>query len=387
MQKKTYLTILPVMFGFFIMAFVDLVGLASNYVKDDFGFNDTVSNLISVACYVWFLVFSIPTGIMMNRYGRKTVVLMSFLLTAVAMLLPVIFSQSFPVILVAFALIGIGNTFLQVSLNPLVQDVVASDKLTGTLTLGQFIKSAASLLAPVLFPAFAASFLGWKTAFLIYAVICLIGTLWLGLTPIQRSEPSSDVSFGATFRLLKDKTILLFFLGILALVGADVGIGFTFPKILQEKFSMSLDSSAPYLTVYFLAKAAGAFVGGLVLMKLKEDKFYLVSIIVALAGLAGMAVADTLLLELVAVAVFGLGYANLFSIIFSLALKHAPARSNEVSSLLIMGVAGGAVVTPVLGIVTDFFKTQNAAVVAVIVVWVFVISLYGLVRKISAEVN
>ena len=375
--------ILPVMFGFFIMAFVDLVGLASNYVKNDFGFSDTVSNLISIACYVWFLVFSVPTGVMMNKFGRKTVVLASFILTAVAMLLPVLFSQSFPVILMAFALIGIGNTFLQVSLNPLVQDVVSADKLTGTLTLGQFIKSAASLLAPVLFPAFAASFLGWKTAFLIYAVISLVGALWLGLTPMKRNEPSANVSFTATFGLLKDKTILLFFMGILALVGADVGIGFTFPKILQEKFSMSLDASAPYLTVYFLAKAAGAFVGGIVLMKLKEYKFYLASILLAVLGLGWMLLADSLLTELIAVAVFGLGYANLFSIIFSLALKHAPSRSNEVSSLLIMGVAGGAVVTPLLGVVTDMFGTQNAAVVVVIAVWVFVMCLYGLVRKTS----
>lgn len=382
MNRKLFV-ILPVMFGFFIMAFVDLVGLASNYVKNDFGFSDTVSNLISIACYVWFLVFSVPTGVMMNKFGRKTVVLASFILTAVAMLLPVLFSQSFPVILMAFALIGIGNTFLQVSLNPLVQDVVSADKLTGTLTLGQFIKSAASLLAPVLFPAFAASFLGWKTAFLIYAVISLVGALWLGLTPMKRNEPSANVSFTATFGLLKDKTILLFFMGILALVGADVGIGFTFPKILQEKFSMSLDASAPYLTVYFLAKAAGAFVGGIVLMKLKEYKFYLASILLAVLGLGWMLLADSLLTELIAVAVFGLGYANLFSIIFSLALKHAPSRSNEVSSLLIMGVAGGAVVTPLLGVVTDMFGTQNAAVVVVIAVWVFVMCLYGLVRKTS----
>lgn len=382
MNRKLFV-ILPVMFGFFIMAFVDLVGLASNYVKNDFGFSDTVSNLISIACYVWFLVFSVPTGVMMNKFGRKTVVLASFILTAVAMLLPVLFSQSFPVILMAFALIGIGNTFLQVSLNPLVQDVVSADKLTGTLTLGQFIKSAASLLAPVLFPAFAASFLGWKTAFLIYAVISLVGALWLGLTPMKRNEPSASVSFAATFSLLKDKTILLFFLGILALVGADVGIGFTFPKILQEKFSMSLDASAPYLTVYFLAKAAGAFVGGIVLMKLTEYKFYLASILLAVLGLGWMLFADSLLTELIAVAVFGLGYANLFSIIFSLALKHVPSRSNEVSSLLIMGVAGGAVVTPLLGVVTDMFGTQNAAVVVVIAVWVFVMCLYGLVRKTS----
>lgn len=364
------------------MAFVDLVGLASNYVKNDFGFSDTISNLISIACYVWFLIFSIPTGIMMSRYGRKTVVLVSFILTAAAMLLPVIFADSFVVILLAFALIGIGNTFLQVSLNPLVQDVVSGEKLTGTLTLGQFIKSAASLLAPVLFPAFAVSFLGWKTAFLVYAVISLIGALWLGLTPLPKTVSSTSVSFSETVSLLKDTTILFFFLGILALVGADVGIGFTFPKILQEKFALTLDESAPYLTFYFIAKAAGAFVGGLLLMKLKEDKFYIVSIMIALAGLVWMLFAGSLVTELIAVAVFGLGYANLFSIIFSLALKHSPSHSNEVSSLLIMGVSGGAVVTPVLGIVTDCFHTQNAAVIAIIVVWVFVISLTGLIKKV-----
>ena len=280
-----------------------------------------------------------------------------------------------------------GNTFLQVSLNPLVQDVVSAEKLTGTLTLGQFIKSAASLLAPVLFPAFASSFLGWKTAFLVYAVISLIGAVWLGLTPIKRNQPSESVSFVATFKRLGDKTILMFFLGILALVGADVGIGFTFPKILQEKFSMTLDASAPYLTVYFLAKAAGAFAGGLMLMKLREEKFYLVSAVVAVAGLVWMFLAGSLAAELVAVAVFGLGYANLFSIIFSLALKHSPEHSNEVSSLLIMGVAGGAVVTPVLGVVTDVFGTQNAAIAVIVAVWVFVLSLSALVRKTSVNVN
>lgn len=385
MNKKSGLALLPVMFGFFIMAFVDLVGLASNYVKNDFGFNDTVSNLISVACYVWFLVFSIPTGMMMNRYGRKMVVVMSFMLTAVAMMLPVIFSESFAVILLAFALIGIGNTFLQVSLNPLVQDVVSKDKLTGTLTLGQFIKSAASLLAPVFFPAFAASALGWKTAFLIYALISVVGAVWLGATYIPKNQPSENVSFAGTFRLLKDKTILLFFLGILALVGADVGIGFTFPKILQEKFTMTLDSSSRYLTFYFMAKAAGAFAGGILLMKLKEDRFYLVSIVIAVLGLVWMLFAGSLVTELIAVVVFGLGYANLFSIIFSLSLKHAPEFSNEISSLLIMGVSGGAVVTPVLGILADSFNTQNAAVAAVIAVWIFVVSLAGLVRKVAGN--
>lgn len=386
MKEKNFLwTLLPVMFGFFIMAFVDLVGLASNYVKSDFGMSDTVSNLISIACYIWFLIFSVPVGMLMNRFGRKTVVLVSFIVTAAAMLLPIIFPHSFAVILMAFALIGIGNTFLQVSLNPLVQDVVSGDVLTGTLTLGQFVKAAGSLLGPVLLPAFAASALGWKTAFLIYAIICVIASVWLGMTPVPRRESSSKASFSGTFSLLKDRTILLFFLGILALVGADVGIGFTFPKVLQEKFHMTLDSSARFLTVFFIAKTVGAFAGGILLMKIREDRFYAVSIIVALAGLLGMVFAPVLWIELLAVAVFGLGYANLFSIIFSLALKHAPSHSNEVSSLLIMGVAGGGVVTPVLGVVTDIFHSQDAAIVVVCIVWVFVMSLTGLIRRENTE--
>jgi len=150
------------MFGFFVMGFVDIVGITTSYVKNDFShLTDTMVNLISLSCFLWFLVLSIPTGMLMNRIGRKKTVLLSFAFHVLAMCLPLV-AYDFTAILIAFALIGIGNTLLQVSLNPLVTDVVANDKLTGTLTLGQFVKAVSSFLGPILAAWVTGSFFGWK---------------------------------------------------------------------------------------------------------------------------------------------------------------------------------------------------------------------------------
>lgn len=385
-KSRTNLTaLLPVMAGFFIMAFVDLVGLASNYVKQDFMMNDTVANLISVACYIWFLVFPVPTAMMMNRFGRRKVVIAGYIITAVALLIPLAMPKSFAAVLVAFALIGIGNTVLQVAMNPLVQQVVAPEKLTGSLTIGQFVKAAASLLGPILFPAFAGAALGWRTTFLVYSVLCILASVWLGAVKIKEEGSVANPSFGDTFKLFKDRTIFVFFLGILALVGADVGMAFTLPRVLQERFALSLDDASRYLTIYYLSKTAAAFAGGILLMKIKEDVFYIVSGIIALAGLALMVFAPSLALEITGLVVFGIGMANLFSIIFSLSLKHKADSSNEVSALLIMGVAGGGVVTPVLGILTDAFHTQTAALISIVAVWVFTLAISPLVKKTAHE--
>ena len=118
------------MFGFFIMGFVDIVGIATSYVKSDFaGLSDSVVNMISLSCFLWFLVLSIPTGMLMNRIGRKNTVLLSFAVHVLAMCMPLI-AYDFASVLIAFGLIGIGNTLLQVSMNPLVMEVVTKDKLT-----------------------------------------------------------------------------------------------------------------------------------------------------------------------------------------------------------------------------------------------------------------
>lgn len=378
--------ILPVMFGFFIMGFVDIVGVSTSYVKNDFaGMNDTMVNLISLSCFLWFFLLSIPTGMLMNRIGRKKTVLLSFALHVAAMIVPLA-AYDFTAVLIAFALIGIGNTLLQVSLNPLVTNVIAGDKLTGTLTLGQFVKAVSSFLGPIIAAAVTGSFLGWKMIFPIYAAISLLALVWLWLTPIaEQKVASADISIGHTFSLLKDKYIVAFFIGILVLVGVDVGMGITFPKLLMERCNLPLTDAGMGNSVYFFARTVGAFLGGILLMKLPERKFFAASVFVALAGLAGMIFLHGLWSILACVAIFGIGYANLFSIIFSISMQRVPERANEVSALLIVGVAGGAVIPPVLGVITDAFGSQGAAIIALSVVWLYLVFLIGAINAHSKK--
>ena len=378
--------ILPVMFGFFIMGFVDIVGVSTSYVKNDFaGMNDTMVNLISLSCFLWFFLLSIPTGMLMNRIGRKKTVLLSFALHVAAMIVPLA-AYDFTAVLIAFALIGIGNTLLQVSLNPLVTNVIAGDKLTGTLTLGQFVKAVSSFLGPIIVAAVTGSLLGWKMIFPIYAAISLLALVWLWLTPIaEQKVASADISIGHTFSLLKDKYIVAFFIGILVLVGVDVGMGITFPKLLMERCNLPLTDAGMGNSVYFFARTVGAFLGGILLMKLPERKFFAASVFVALAGLAGMIFLHGLWSILACVAVFGIGYANLFSIIFSISMQRVPERANEVSALLIVGVAGGAVIPPVLGVITDAFGSQGVAIIALSVVWLYLVFLIGAINAHSKK--
>ena len=383
---KSSRAILPVMSGFFIMGFVDIVGVATNYVKADFtGMDDKVAGLISLSCFLWFLILSIPTGMLMNRIGRKKTVILSFIVTALAMVIPLI-NYSFPAVLVAFTMLGIGNTILQVAQNPLVSSVVSKERLTGTLTLGQFVKAISSFLGPILTAAFAGGILGWKMIFPVYAVVTLLTMCWLALSPIEEQlVERSEITFARTFSLLKDKYIVLFFIGILVLVGVDVGMGVTFPKLLQERCSLPLEKAGMGNSVYFLARTVGAFLGGIILMRYSAPKFFTGSVILALASLLGLIFARNLTLILVLVALFGLGYSNLFSIVFSTSMLRVPEKTNEVSALLIVGVCGGGVITPLLGIITDTFGKQAPAIIALAAVWLFMVLLIPFIGKVKTS--
>ncbi len=373
------------MFGFFIMGFVDIIGIAINYVKQDFVFlNDTLANMLAMSCFLWFLVFSIPTGMLVNKIGRKKTVLVSFLLHVVALCIPFI-AYNFTFVMIAFAFVGIGNTLLQVALNPLVTDVVSKEKLTGTLTLGQFVKAICSFLGPIITSWATGMTFGWKLVFPVYAITSLVAFIWLWLTPIKETEKGADVSFGVTLSLFKDKYILAFFIGILVLVGVDVGINATFPKLLMEKCNLPLSEAGLGNSVYFFARTLGALCGGIFLLKYSEVKFFRYSVLLAMLGLVAMLLTNNMWVILVCVVVFGLGYANLFSIIFSLSLKRVPEKANEVSALLIMGVSGGAIITPILGVTSDTFGTQLAAIVVIAAAWLYMIWLIIRVKKVGRE--
>lgn len=368
--------IFPILFGFFVMGFADVVGIATNYVKVDFALSDTLANLLPMMVFLWFAVFSIPAGILMGKTGRRNTVIISLLITSVAMLVP-LFSYSFTLILFSFALLGIGNTILQVSLNPMIAYVVSPDKTASVLTLGQFIKAISSFLGPII-AGFAASFFGdWKWIFLIYALTSLLSTLWLLLTVSSKEEQiETKTTFSSTIQLLKDKYILLLFFGILCIVGIDVGLNTSIPKLLMEKTGMAVEKAGLGTSLYFAARTIGSFIGAIVLVRYAASRFLRYTIIIAIVSFIILLLVDNTWFIYAMIAVVGFMCANLFSIIFSFALKHKKEQTNEVSALMIMGVSGGALFTPLMGIISDNFgQVYGLSVLLICLLYLLYVSL------------
>lgn len=345
--------VFPLLFGFFVMGFVDVVGIATNHVKADFGLSDTLSNLLPMMVFLWFALFSIPTGIGMGKIGRRNTVAVALGLTVVAMLLPLV-RYDFAWTLGAFALLGIGNTMLQVSLNPMVAQVVRREKMTSVLTLGQFIKAVSSFLGPVI-AGVASSFWGdWKWIFVVYAVASGGSALWLlGTVPGREEKEEASATLATTLSLFRDRYVLLLFVGILLIVGIDVGLNTTIPKLLMEKTGMPLNEAGLGTSLYFAARTAGAFAGAILLVRFSAVKFLRYSMLAAIGSFLALLTNDTLWVIFAAILLVGLACANVFSILFAWALQRKPERANEISALMIMGVSGGAVVTPLMGVLSD----------------------------------
>ena len=377
MKQNKSIYLIPVMLCFFCMGFVDLVGIASNYVKRDLLLSDSVANVFPSLVFFWFLIFSVPTGMLMNKIGRKKTVLLSLVVTVVSLLLP-LFGETFGIMLVAFSLLGIGNALMQTSLNPLVSAVMGGGNLASTLTFGQFVKAIASFSAPYLamwgatmvIPDFD---LSWRVLFGIFFVVGVLSTVLLFVTPID--EPATEgkaSSFMECLKLLGTPIVLLSFLGIMCHVGIDVGTNTTAPKILMERLGMTLDEAAFATSLYFIFRTVGCLTGSFFLRVLRMRTFFIVSIVMMALSMLLLFIGQAQWELYLAIALVGYGNSNVFSMCFATALESMPDKQNEVSGLMIMGLFGGTIFPLLMGFMSDGFGQAGAVVVmAVGVIYLF----------------
>ena len=384
MNKSMKLTLIPVMLCFFAMGFVDLVGIASNYVKEDLNLNDATANLFPSLVFFWFLIFSVPTGMLMNKIGRKKTVLLSLLVTVISLLLP-LFGETFGIMLVSFSLLGIGNALMQTSLNPLVSAVTSGKNLASTLTFGQFVKAIASFMAPYIamwgavasIPEFG---LGWRVLFPIYMIIGVCATLFLAGTPIEEEKTEGKASGFVDCLALLGKPIVLFsFIGIMCHVGIDVGTNTTAPKILMERLGWTLNEAAFATSLYFIFRTIGCFTGTVFLRMMKPRVFFTISIVMMALSMAGLFFGESKMMLYIAIALVGYGNSNVFSIIFSQALLSVLEKKNEVSGLMIMGLFGGTVFPLIMGVASDAIGQIGA----VLVMAVGVLYLFSYINKVK----
>ncbi|MCR5695600.1 MAG: MFS transporter [Marinilabiliaceae bacterium] len=367
-MNSNFHKIASLMLCFFCMGFVDLVGIASNYVKADLNLTDAQANIFPSLVFFWFLIFSVPTGMLMNRIGRKNMVKLSLYVTFIALLIPIA-SNSFAAMLIAFSLLGIGNTLMQTSLNPLVANVISGDKLASSLTFGQFIKAIASFLAPYIAMwgathAIPSLGLEWRILFPIYMTISIVAVIILEFTRITETTPTKQAtSISSTFKLLTNKGILMCFIGIICHVGIDVGINTTAPKILIERVNMTLAEASFATSLYFIFRTIGCLSGSFILRHISERSFLIASVVFMIVSMGILAISQSQNLLYVAIALIGLGNSNVFPICFSQALLTKNSQQNEISGLMIMGLFGGTIFPLVMGFASDAIGQIGAVIV------------------------
>lgn len=384
-NKHSRLALIPLMLCFFAMGFVDLVGIASNYVKEDLQLNDTTANVFPSLVFFWFLIFSVPTGILMNKIGRKKTVLLSLVVTLVSLLFP-LFGNSFGIMLASFSLLGIGNALMQTSLNPLISQVTGGKNLASTLTFGQFVKAIASFLAPYIAmwgatAAIPTCGLSWRVLFAIYFVVGILATSLLAFTPIKEEQTATrSSSFADCFSLLRNPYVLIPFIGIMCHVGIDVGTNTTAPKILMERLAMPLNEAAFATSLYFIFRTAGCLTGSIFLRMMKTRTFFFLSVTMMAVSMVLMLVGTDKALIYTAIALVGYGNSNIFSIMFAQAITSMPDKQNEVSGLMIMGLFGGTIFPLLMGLASDQIGSQAGAVAVMAVAVVYLI---GIIKKVK----
>ena len=330
-MNKSLHKLLPVLFGFFVMGFCDVVGISTSYVQQDFGLSETLAGFIPSMVFIWFLLLSIPAALAMNRLGRKNMVQISNGITAVGMLIPVV-HYNLATCMTAFVLLGIGSSFC----GPVIAALAAG-------TLGN-----------------------WQYLFPIFALITLLSAAWLMCTPIREEAEAPQASpVGATFALLKDRTVLLLFLGIVFVVGVDVGMNTVAPKLLIERGGYPVEQAGLGSSVYFVCRTVGALIGSILLVRMNDVRYFRIHIFAAIAAMAVLYFVQGTVGMLALVGLIGFACSSIFSVIYSTALKCHPEKANEISGLMITGVCGGAVIPPLMGFTTDLLGSQTGSLLVI----------------------
>ncbi len=382
MTKKIKLSfVMPVLMSFFVMSFCDLVGIGVDRIKLEFGLSNTMAQLIPSAVFIWFFILSVPMGVLQDRLGKRNVLNLGMIITAIGLLFPYFFFSKVSVF-IGFALLGIGNTIVQVSANPLLVDVVPSDKKSSFLSFSQFIKAIGSMIAPFVAAMFADQFGDWKLMFLAFGIVSVLAVLWLGLTKIDETRNTEKrATIGSSLGLLGNRYIALMVLGIFLVVGIDVGINAVSGQFLLHKFNAAQEFAEKGRSVYFFGKMLGTFAGALMLTILSSRKFLLWSSALGLVSILALLAVPTGMFAMAVIFIIGLGVANIFPLIFSLTIDKFPLRANEISGLMVMAISGGAVIPPLIGYLTDSISlTAGMFVLVVCAMYLLALAFFNLKR-------
>lgn len=374
-EKVNISKIMPVLMAFFVMSFVDLVGIGVDRVSKDMNLSATLAQLIPSAAFLWFFLLSVPVGVMQSRLGKRFMLNVGMAVTALGLLVPFFF-YSFAMVLAGFALLGIGNTIVQVSANPLLVDVVPGNRTSSYLSFSQFVKAIGSMIGAPLAAVFAARFGDWKILFLVFGIVSILTVVWLGATSIDEVRSEVKATFGSSFRLLGTGFVLMMVMSIFLVVGVDVGFNSNSGNFLVKHFGIDSTAAESGRSVYFFGRMLGTFLGAVLLTRITSGKFLLWTTLLGILCFVIMMLVTSPALAWLLVFMAGFAVANIWPLIFSIAVQRYPERSNEISGLMMMAISGGAVVPLLIGWISDMSNvTIGMSVLVICMIYLFIVSL------------
>lgn len=371
----------PIFFAFLAMGFGDVVGPLTSQLQSEYELTNFAAGLVTFMGFIMFGLLSVPLGIYQDRKGKKTVLQIGLAIALLGLILPILGNySSFVLLLGSLLLLGTGATMLQVAGNPIMRDVSPEGKYSRNLSFGQFVKAIGSL-SGALIPLLAAKFWGmdWKLLFPIYSVLTILTLIYLYVTKVEEKKDENAVpaSLKSCLGLLKNPYIATMVIGIFLYVGAEVSMSAKLPNFLEYKFNFDIKTLGLWGTLFFfMALMSGRFMGGIILNWLSPKKFLIITTVIALAGIGGLFISSNEILGFASIAIIGLGFANIFPLIFSITVDSMPERSNEISGLMVTAIIGGAFVPLAFGAIADAFSIMAGFIVpALCMGYILIISL------------
>jgi fucose permease len=379
-KQANWNKLLPAFFAFIVMGFVDIIGVATGYIQLDFKLTNFIAQFLPMMVLLWFFILSVPAGVLQDKYGKKNMLMIGMVIQAVGLGLPFV-HYSFAMMFASFILLGIGNTIIQVSANPLLQDVSPAQKLASYMSTSQFVKAIISFSGPLIAAFVASRFGDWRLVLAIYGITSLLGALWLLMTPIVESKPDrKPATFASCFGLLKNRFVAFMALSIFLIVGVEVATNTNISNILIAKYGIPMEKAVWGISAFFAGETVSRLIGAIILNWIKPRVFLLLTALTSLLGVVGVFISPVFTVALVSIFIIGFGAGNMFPIIFSLSLEKMPDRANEISGLLIMAVSGGAVIPLVMGLVSTMVSPlASVLVIGACLLYILWVSFY--VRK------
>lgn len=342
----------PVLTGFFVMGFCDIVAPISGRIASEFpaAAQGAVSFLPTMV-FLWFLLLSTPIAGLMNRVGRKATALAGYAFTVAGLLVPYAAGEGCALgwYFAGFGLLGVGNTAIQVAINPLLATIVPGQQMTSYLTVGQIFRNTSLLLLAPIVTALVAYTGSWRLLLPIYAGLTVAAGVWLQFTAVREpAQRAGAVGMLDCFRLLKNPVVAICAFGVAAFIASDVGVGFLSSRLLDNPDSILTS------TGFYACRIIGTLVGAWLLLRISDVKYLRWNMCGALALCIVLLFVRSEAAVYALIGLLGFAMACVFATFYAVATKSVSDCSNEVAGLMIMMIAAGAVSGPAIGAIIRF---------------------------------